>query len=362
MHRKHCGENVVGTEKNGDNHEIEMAIARLYKFYQVKKNILLQEVLVNSEYDLIRDVHWDNWNGGISGHEIVFTIPDETYFKVADSQYQVVETIRTDLNPLLTWQNEYIHSVRVQARVDVDVDWRQNSGLLLSGVKKVPKNAIKRLWEPGHYRLFLSHRDEFKKETAVVKKTLLGYGISSFVAHEDIEPSELWQTEIESALSTMDGFAALMTTNFHESNWTDQEIGYALARGVKCVALDLGTGPYGFIGKFQAIRCSWDRAAFHIARVIFATGKITDTIVRSLSTVTDYGELYDRGALLRTVDALTPEQADAIVAAFDKNKSLRGCVLFRKQFEAFENIASFINQRSGRDYHVMMEDGSISLF
>jgi hypothetical protein len=41
--------------------------------------------------------------------------------------------------------------------------------------------------------------------TAMRLKECLGaYGITGFVAHEDIEPSRVWQTEIERALFAMD--------------------------------------------------------------------------------------------------------------------------------------------------------------
>ena len=58
----------------------------------------------------------------------------------------------------------------------------------------------------------------------------------------------------------MDGFAALMTKNFHDSNWTDQEIGFALGRGVMVIAVNLGRNPYGFIGDMQALKTSWAKS------------------------------------------------------------------------------------------------------
>ncbi|MGY2982675.1 hypothetical protein ACVI1K_000022 [Bradyrhizobium sp. USDA 4508] len=45
-----------------------------------------------------------------------------------------------------------------------------------------------------------------------------------------------------------------MTKGFHESNWTDQEIGFALGRGVMVVAVNLGRNPYGFIGDMHALK------------------------------------------------------------------------------------------------------------
>ena len=79
------------------------------------------------------------------------------------------------------------------------------------------------------------------------------FGISCFVAHSDIEPTRTWQKEIEKALFSMDVLIALMTEDFSDSNWTDQEIGVAIGRNVLILPIRMGADPYGFIGKYQAI-------------------------------------------------------------------------------------------------------------
>ena len=91
------------------------------------------------------------------------------------------------------------------------------------------------------------------EKSGELKKQLHGYGISAFVAHNDIEPTTEWQDEIEKALATCDAMVVLMREGFHASKWTDQEIGYAMGRGRMVIAVRLGQDPYGFIGRFQAI-------------------------------------------------------------------------------------------------------------
>src|SRR5439155_10900732 len=87
------------------------------------------------------------------------------------------------------------------------------------------------------FRLFLSHVSEHKLLAGKLKDELLLRGISAFVAHEDIAPSLVWQNEIELALRSMHALAALLTPDFHASNWTDQEVGFALGKGilVQCI-------------------------------------------------------------------------------------------------------------------------------
>lgn len=111
-----------------------------------------------------------------------------------------------------------------------------------------------KFWITGHFRLFLSHLSSFKVKTAQLQKALRAYGISAFVAHDDIEPTKEWQDEIEKALFSMDALAAILTPGFKESNWTDQEVGVAVGRDVLIVPIRKGLDPYGFIAKYQGMQ------------------------------------------------------------------------------------------------------------
>jgi hypothetical protein len=112
-----------------------------------------------------------------------------------------------------------------------------------------PKN-----WEgTSDFRLFISHISKDKQIATRLKQALAQYDINGFVAHEDIHPTLAWQDEIERALQTMDAFIAVHTVGFSASIWTQQEIGYAVGRGVKVISFQYGEAPTGFIGKHQAI-------------------------------------------------------------------------------------------------------------
>ena len=114
-------------------------------------------------------------------------------------------------------------------------------------------DPVPSFWGYGHFRLFISHLWEHRLFAGHIEDELRDFAISSFIAHQDIEPTQVWQDEIESALATCDAMLALLHPDFHSSNWTDQEIGYGMGRQLLIVAVDLGTTPYGFIGKFQAM-------------------------------------------------------------------------------------------------------------
>jgi signal recognition particle subunit SEC65 len=110
------------------------------------------------------------------------------------------------------------------------------------------------LWKgTSDLRLFVSHISKDKIKATRLRDCLKQYGIQAFVAHEDIEPTREWQSEIERALFAMDAMVAMHTPGFSKSIWTQQEIGFALGRGVKTVSLRMGEDPTGFISKHQAL-------------------------------------------------------------------------------------------------------------
>lgn len=137
---------------------------------------------------------------------------------------------------------------------DIDIWYEQKD------LKKYKKIFTKSLliapdfWEQGYVKAFVSHLASNKQRISDLKKRLEAWGISSFVAHTDIEPSREWMQEVEKALATMDILIAVVEPGFKESNWTDQEVGYALGRNVDIIPLRAGLDPYGFMGKYQGIQ------------------------------------------------------------------------------------------------------------
>lgn len=108
-----------------------------------------------------------------------------------------------------------------------------------------------KIWDEGHFRLFVCHLAQHKHEVGELRNFLKNDTTSAFVAHNDIEPTEEWQSVILDALSTADAMVALLHKGFHDSKWTDQEIGYALGRKILVIPVRLGIDPSGFIGRFQ---------------------------------------------------------------------------------------------------------------
>ncbi len=121
--------------------------------------------------------------------------------------------------------------------------------------KEHSEDDLKDIWEPGKIRLFISHRDSHKKEVALLADRLREYGITSFVAHEEIQPTTAWKNEIIKGLDSMDACLAYMTDDFYESVWTNQELGYAESLGVPVFLYSVNrVSPEGFKFDIQTIR------------------------------------------------------------------------------------------------------------
>lgn len=113
-------------------------------------------------------------------------------------------------------------------------------------------------------KVFVSYSTDDKILAGQVKAYFTDRGgFEVFLAHEDMEPSEEFILRIRSELKACNVFVPLITENFRESPWTDQEVGFALSRsklskGRRCMILSLVFAPapfppHGFIKDYQAL-------------------------------------------------------------------------------------------------------------
>lgn len=333
---------------------LENYLGALSKLYAQEGNREFQEIIVNAQTRLHVGWDYDNWNGGTYGHALYLVLPDSLFIPTVKKRSEIQDQIRSDLNDIHNVQNESFSAVFLEMEATADHDWRQESGLKVTGTRIVSPASAKRVWSDTGFRLFLSHKSEVKKETAALKERLNLFGVSAFVAHNDIHPTKAWQDEIENALATMDAFAALMTKNFHESDWTDQEVGFALARGVPIIAVRLERNPYGFLGKFQALPSTWDAAAGDIVKLLVKHERMFSAYVKALHECPN----FDTGNLLSTIlpsiERLSAQQVDELVAAYNANSELRGSFGFSgtKPFTWGDGLVPHLHRLGPRRFKV----------
>lgn len=288
----------------------------------------IQALLVNSKIRVVEETGYDNWNGGQWGHDVFLQAPEDLIVPFIRDKQSVQSKIRQDLNEIADVPDEFVSDVYLEIEDDQNSDWREQSGLLSGPQKRVSPTSEQRIWIPGLFRVFLSHKTEVKREVAQIKEDMLGYGASCFVAHEDIHPTQEWQAEIESALASADAFVAVLTKDFHDSFWTDQEVGYALARGIPIIALRLGRDPYGFIGKFQALNCTWESAPFEIMKILIKQDRMVAAYASSLEKVRSFNEANALADLLPHIERIGEESANLLVTAYNNNAEVRGAFAF----------------------------------
>lgn len=137
-----------------------------------------------------------------------------------------------------------------------------------------PDEPVADLPAPGEPLVFISHTSKHKNVAAEISTEFAEMGIKGFVAHEDIEPTKDWATEIERNLYSCSALLALLTDDFRSSAFCDQEVGYALGRSRAVIAvMQDGSPPHGLASKYQAIGGSsgWNagrQIAHHVLDVL----------------------------------------------------------------------------------------------
>jgi hypothetical protein len=221
-------------------------VATLTDICRHQKRSALVELLENAHAHF-EETDYDNWNGGTTNWALRLEVPVVLFASAQPCLSDIEKELGQRLDFLdRLYPNDPLGEVTITPLTSAEMALGQRMA--------VSNTDVHRVWRDAYFRLFLSHVSQHKEHVSHLKTALLEMGISAFVAHEDIEPSLEWQSEISLALRSMHALAALITPNFHGSNWTDQEVGWSLGRGVPVIPVRLDADPYGFVGKIQAIR------------------------------------------------------------------------------------------------------------
>ncbi len=252
---------------------IRQAVKTLTEICKHQGHKDLVEILENAHAQYVL-VDYDNWNDGTSTYRLHLALATSVFAvhqpKIAEFEKEILERV---VSFDKVYENDHLHEVMITPLTEDSAVYGQRAA--------PSETETKHIWSEGYFKLFLSHLAEHKVKVHQLRSALRNYGISAFVAHDDILPSKEWQNEIELALRSMDSLAALVTPDFVESRWCDQEIGWAFGRGVPVLPVKLDCDPYGFAGKFQAISGSMDSPS-NLAQLIFETLRIKPETSRAI--------------------------------------------------------------------------------
>ncbi|TWT44431.1 hypothetical protein RAS1_08460 [Phycisphaerae bacterium RAS1] len=336
---------------------VDAYLATLNRLYERANEPLLREIVVNGVLSIHEGWDYDNWDGGTYGHAVTLAVPEDIFLRLIDTKDEAQSRIASDLNKLDNTRNEHVSQVFIEMSTAEQDRWREESGVYRPPMAShsVPADALKRIWGPYHVRVFLSHKATVKVETSQLKQSLAQCGIGAFVAHEDIEPTQEWQKEIERALFSMDALVALLSADFHDSNWTDQEVGVAIGRGVPLIAVRLGLDPYGLMGKGQGLGgCSWKETDAIALKVFDLLGKrlsdqsrLFECAIAAYSQSRSWAEsAWSIKHLLATFHDLSASQVDRLLAAYRANPQNK------YSFDGMDLLRPLLKQWTGKNWIV----------
>lgn len=204
------------------------------------------------------------------------------------------------------------------------------------------ETADSSLWKPGYVRVFLSHSAMHKQFIGQVASELAVSGIHAFVAHDTMEYEEPWQDQIEHGLRTMQAFVAITHPEFLTSAWCQQEVGWALGRGVPRYVIRYPADPAGFIGRTQWPQAAEERHVDVAARIlewISRMPEFSDQIVAGLLSALRAADNYlDAGATAKriaTVDTLNVDQWSELAEIYHSNDQVGGAGLVRRELQPY---------------------------
>jgi hypothetical protein len=134
-------------------------------------------------------------------------------------------------------------------------------------------------WTEGQIRVFISHLSAHRDFAGAVSRALAQLSVDGFVAHDAIEVTKEWEAALRDALCTTHALVGLVLVHpgFGASAWAQQELGWALGRGVPVLMFRLGEDPNGFEGRIQAATVRSDDA-----------GAVASSTVRWLASLPEF--------------------------------------------------------------------------
>jgi nucleoside 2-deoxyribosyltransferase len=186
-------------------------------------------------------------------------------------------------------------------------------------------------WSEGQLRVFISHISSERVLATEIQTALSHRGMSGFVAHKDIHPTLEWQNEVERALATCDLLVALIHPGFKDSAWCDQEVGYALGRGIPVFAVKYGADPHGFVSRFQAFSGN-KKTPYQLAKEVFEAAlnhkklqeKMADIVISLFVNSGSFSAAKERIEYVERLTVWNPSFSARIADAMEKNTQVKG--------------------------------------
>ncbi len=298
--------------------KIEHLLFLVLGYFKKNNQGTLQEILEKATFE----VSDSEPEYGDTEYTLSLIIPQTLLIDITDNIEDIENEIYMTLNKYNESMEINIRYIRLKAETS-DIRSKKNEEEPIFDI--ISPEDENQIWgDKAAYKVFISHKAEYKDSAKIWKEKLSFYGISSFVAHEDIDPVKMWPQEIEKALLSMDAFVALITEGFNKSCWTNQEIGFAYARKVKIVPIRFPKDPQGFISQIQAFSPKGtEGTAKEIVGILIKETKMLDVYIKAVSHCNSYEHGNILAGILPYILELSDDQAQRLVDAFNNSYQAR---------------------------------------
>ena len=180
--------------------------------------------------------------------------------------------------------------------------------------------------------VFISHSNEEKTKAGELKEKLQNESMRVFLAHDDIDGGEEWMKSLYENIQYCDVFLVLLSKQYHQANYTDQETGVAYAMNKPMIPITIdGTDPYGFMAKYQATKATLpfsEEKIDEIRNLIFAHTKqgqeMINGLIHQLQEAYTFANANVVGNMLFSYTKFSKEQLNNIAKAVIENNQVRG--------------------------------------
>lgn len=208
-------------------------------------------------------------------------------------------------------------------------------------------------------KVFLSYSDIDKVIAGRIRRELKKYGLSVFLAHDDIEPSEEWVERILRELNNCDVFLPILTNNFDSSLWTDQESGIALILEKLIIPLKINVNPHGFLQRYQALRININSLEDSCEKLIrtIASKKthgrlLREALIKQFAKSDSFAESGSRAKFLVSLKDFSSLQIKKIVQAVINNSQIYS------SFDARDELRVFVRKHKNSIDSALLDEFS----
>jgi hypothetical protein len=337
--------------------KIPAYIRRLQLIYRDDSASIYHQIVCRASIFVREAVSSSNWNRDVACHDLMFFLEEDVLEKIGnfETQREICQKLEIDLREVSRdLPGEDVENVYIALYDENDLECTRS--IRTFDQPNINPDMLG-VWRKDHIRLFISHRDEYKQQASELGLALKDYGISSFVAHDTIEPMEKWQHIILKSLYSMEIMLLFITDGFFDSFWTNQEVGVALGRGIPIIPVKMQKcDPRGFISDTQALVGSLDNPATTVDKIYKVLAeklgqeeRIRKSTVQAFVDSSNFDESKKRFERLKDIRSLDEADLQQIIDAFSSNENLHNAYHLTNENK---RLAKFLYNKTGKRFKI----------